>query len=57
VLSELNIEAGKHLRVSMNPLYLRRALGLGFLEIRLRGPNGPLLCEDGRRKYAWMPLA
>jgi hypothetical protein len=47
---------GEHLRFSTNPLYLWRALGLGFVEVRLRGPDRPLLCEDERRKYVWMPL-
>jgi hypothetical protein len=47
---------GEPLRVVMNPLYLWRAVCLGFTEVRLKGPNHPLLCEDERRKYVWMPF-
>jgi hypothetical protein len=47
---------GEPLRVVMHPLYLWRAVCLGFTEVRLKGPNHPLLCEDERRKYVWMPF-
>jgi hypothetical protein len=47
---------GARLRVAMNPLYLWRAVSLGFTEVRLQGPDRPLLCQDERRKYVWMPF-
>jgi hypothetical protein len=47
---------GARLRVATNPLYLWRAVSLGFTEVRLQGPDRPLLCQDERRKYVWMPF-
>jgi hypothetical protein len=35
---------------------LHRALQLGFQEIQIVKPDAPLLCQDQKRTYVWMPL-
>jgi hypothetical protein len=47
---------GEPLRFATNPLYLWRAVCLGFTEVQAQGAKQPLLCADESRKYAWMPL-
>jgi hypothetical protein len=47
---------GERMHFAVDPLYLWRAVELGFSEVRLRSPSTPLFCEDERRKYVWMPL-
>jgi hypothetical protein len=47
---------GPPLRVVTNRRYLLRAVKLGFTEVRVARPDVPLLCQDDRRIYLWMPL-
>jgi hypothetical protein len=53
----------RHSRVSGPPTrlrtactYLLRAVRLGFRELTVTSPDGPLVCQDGWRSYRWMPL-
>jgi hypothetical protein len=55
VLSSSTV-SGPALQLCMDRRYLRRALQLGFREVRANGDR-PLLCRDERRTYLWMPLA
>jgi hypothetical protein len=47
---------GKPARVCLDRRLLARALGLGFTEVMVVGPDAPLLCREGHRTYLWMPL-
>jgi hypothetical protein len=47
---------GRPVRLATNRLYLSRALGLGFAELRVVSPEAPVVSRDGRRTYLWMPL-
>jgi hypothetical protein len=48
--------SGKPVRFATNRKYLARALALGFTELEVVDANTPVLCQDGRRRYVWMPL-
>lgn len=47
---------GRPVRVVCDRRHLRRALGLGFTEVEVAGPDKPLACRDGDRVYVWMAL-
>jgi hypothetical protein len=47
---------GPPMWVVSNRRYLLRAVKLGFVEVRVARPDVPLLCQDDRRIYLWMPL-
>ena len=48
--------SGPPLRFSTNRNFLLRALQLGFREVRIVNADTPLLCQDEKRKFVWMPL-
>lgn len=47
---------GPPVRLRMDRSLLYRALVLGFVEIVVNGADKPLLCEDSKRTYVWVPL-
>jgi hypothetical protein len=47
---------GQPMRVVMDRRFLYQAVRLGFSEVLVTAPNKPLLCQDARRSYLWMPL-
>jgi hypothetical protein len=47
---------GPAVRVAVDRRYLVRLVRLGFREVQLNGPTRPLLCQDDRRLYLFMPL-
>jgi hypothetical protein len=47
---------GPAVRVAVDRRYLVRLVRLGFREVQLNGPTRPLLCQDERRLYLFMPL-
>jgi hypothetical protein len=47
---------GMPVRLSTNRRFLAHALDLGFGEIRIPGPEGPLVAQDGQRTFVWQPL-
>jgi hypothetical protein len=47
---------GPRLRVVIDRRYLVQALQFGFTEILVTNAKTPLLCQDARRVYLWMPL-
>jgi hypothetical protein len=47
---------GEPLELRTNRRYLARALALGFRELSLFGPRGPVLCQDEGRQYVWSVL-
>jgi hypothetical protein len=55
VLSRAKV-TGPTLRVGMNRRYLLRALQLGFRDVLIHNAEKPLLCQDARRIFLWMPL-
>ncbi len=55
VLSQSRL-IGDPVRININREYLARAIRLGFREVGLIDANGILTCDDGQRKYLWMPL-
>jgi hypothetical protein len=48
--------SGAPARLCCDRRYLRRALQLGFAELRVERPDLPVVCRDRRRTYLWMPL-
>jgi hypothetical protein len=54
-LPQSNIE-GKTLRMVVNRHFLQKALELGFRSVLVTAPDKPLLCQDGKRLYVWVPL-
>jgi hypothetical protein len=55
VLARSQVE-GPPVCLVMDRRYLLRSLKLGFTEVVLRQAAEPLLCQDARRSYVWMPL-
>jgi hypothetical protein len=47
---------GPPVRLRTASSYLLRGMQLGFRELIVTGPAGPLRCQDGWRSYLWMPL-
>ena len=47
---------GEPMVLNTNRRYVERALRLGFNRIGLFGPESPVLCDDGRRRFVWMLL-
>ena len=54
-LSNSRLE-GDPITINSNREYLLRAIRLGFREVLLYGNTVPVLCDDGRRQFVWMPL-
>jgi hypothetical protein len=48
---------GKSVRVVVNRQFLQQALKLGFRSVLVTAPDKPLLCQDGKRLYVWVPLS
>jgi hypothetical protein len=55
ILSNSRLE-GEPIVVNSNRKYFERAARLGFCQVHLFGNEAALLCDDGRRKFLWMPL-
>jgi hypothetical protein len=51
-----SVVEGKATRLSANRLYLRRALALGFRELRVGAPGQPAAWRDGEDLYLFVPL-
>jgi hypothetical protein len=47
---------GKALRVATDRRFLQRALDMGFHTIQVTALDKPMLCQDERRLYLWVPL-
>ena len=47
---------GEPIVLNTNRRYVERALQLGFRSVGLFGPESPVLCDDGRRRFVWMLL-
>lgn len=47
---------GMEVRFCTNRKLLARAMQLGFDDLHIFGPDDPVLCADGQRKYVWMLL-
>jgi hypothetical protein len=47
---------GPPVRLRTASSYLLRGMQLGFRELVVTTPAGPLRCQDGWRRYVWMPL-
>jgi hypothetical protein len=47
---------GKAVRVAVDRRYLQRALELGFRSVQITAPDKPILCQDSKRLYVWVPL-
>ena len=47
---------GEPVRFCTNRTMLARAMRLGFDRLHVFGPQEPVVCTDGSRKYVWMPL-
>ncbi len=47
---------GRPTRLSVNRMYLLRALELGFTRLEITRPDQPLVCRDETRTYVWLPL-
>jgi hypothetical protein len=47
---------GPPVRLRTASSYLLRGMQLGFRELIVTTPAGPLRCQDGWRSYLWMPL-
>lgn len=47
---------GKTVCVVVNRHFLQQALKLGFRTVLVIAPDKPLLCQDGKRLYVWVPL-
>ena len=59
-LAELTLvnssSSGDPIRINVNRNLLLRAAKLGFTQFWLFGPEAPVQCDDGRRKYLWAVL-
>jgi hypothetical protein len=47
---------GPFVRLRTNRCYLNRALALGLPELQLVDASTPIVCQDEKRTYVWMPL-
>jgi hypothetical protein len=47
---------GPSVRFRTNRCYLARALGLGLAELQIVDASTPVVCQDEKRTYVWMPL-
>jgi len=48
---------GDPVRLNVNRHFLARALGFGFAEVQVAGPEDPVCCRAGSRSYLWQPLS
>ena len=48
---------GEPVRLNTSRHFLARALGFGFAEVQVLGPDDPVACRDGLRSYLWQPLS
>lgn len=56
VLAQSRIE-GPAVRACMDRHYLLRAVQLGFSQVMVIHPDKPIMCQDEKRTYLWMPLS
>jgi len=56
VLAQSRVE-GQAVRACMDRRYLLRAVQMGFSQIIVIRSDKPILCQDEKRTYLWMPLA
>lgn len=47
---------GRQVCLAMDRCYLIRALKLGFNRVQVVARNRPVVCQDEKRTYLWMPL-
>jgi hypothetical protein len=47
---------GKATRIATDRHYLQRALKLGFRSFQITDPAKPILCQEGKNLYVWVPL-
>ena len=55
VLAQSRVE-GPVVKACMDRRYLLRAVELGFNQVMVVHPDKPLMCQDEKRVYLWMPL-
>jgi len=48
---------GDPVRLNTSRHFLARALGFGFAEVQVLGPDDPVACRDNLRSYLWQPLS
>jgi hypothetical protein len=48
--------AGEPTRIATHRHYLQRALKLGFRSFQITDPAKPILCQEGKSLYVWVPL-
>jgi hypothetical protein len=47
---------GKAVRIATNRRFVQQALKLGFRTFQVIAPDKPILCQDDKRLYVWVPL-
>jgi hypothetical protein len=47
---------GKAVRIATNRRFVQQALKLGFRTFQIVAPDKPIMCQDGKRLYVWVPL-
>jgi len=47
---------GKAVRIATNRRFVQQALKLGFRTFQIIAPDKPMMCQDDKRLYVWVPL-